>query len=78
MSLSSIPPQPGPQVVTVQENTSLQESVDRLNTNLERLEGVPAGSVLTKGFDDEGGVLSFMNSENRTSVAEIAHSVSEV
>lgn len=62
----------------VQENTSLQESVDRLNSNLERLEGIPAGQVLITGFGEEGGVMTFMGAEDRAGIAEIAHSVSEV
>ena len=56
----------------------VQTVLERLNDNLERLEGVPAGSVLTKGFGEEGGVMTFMGSEDRAGIAEIAHSVSEV
>lgn len=47
---------------------SVQQSINRLNANLERIEAVPAEHVLSTGFRNRGGVEPFMSGRDRDRV----------
>ena len=74
-----------PQSQGAADDSRLASTLDRMELTmsqtretLDRLEGVPAGDVLTQGFEHGGGVISFMDTDDKRDITEFAHSVSEV
>ena len=62
----------------INANQGLGNSVDRLNRNLERLEGQDGVVVFTDAAERAGGVLAFFNSEDNRRITETVHDFAEV